>query len=190
MVMDDRELMEEIMKNVRDYDSRTVLVVVLLLRRVLRSARDVSTMRRITKRVVREFPIDKVDMDSMREVIEGVEDGKLKEELTYLMNLMEDLRSRELIDDLDALEKAEELKPDIFLLRILLAFFFFCVYIPYLIVYFPEITTSKNHLFLTVFMSAFLLFAGFIAYASWLLKRIILSEFSQKYNIQLFKEKA
>ncbi len=184
--MDDRELMEWIMENVRDYDLRAVFVVLLLLRRVLRNARDISTMKRITKRVVREVPIDRVDMDRMREVIERVNDEKLKEELTYLMNLMEDLRSGELIDDLNSLEKIEEKDPEYFLFRLFLAFLFFFVYIPYLILYFPEITTSRHELFMTIIASGALLFVGFIAIVPWLLKKLILSDFAQKYNIKLF----
>ncbi len=187
--MDDKELMEWIMENVRDHDLKTVLVVLLLLRRVLRDARDISTMRRIAKRVVSEVPIDKVDMDRMREVIERVEDGKLKEELTSLMNMLEDLRSGKLIDDLNTLEEIEKERPDYFPLRFLLAVLFFAVYIPYITIYFPEITTSRHHLFMAVFMSGVLLFFGFIAILPWLVKRIILSVFAEKYNIKLFKEK-
>ncbi len=187
--MDDRELMEWIMENVMGYDLRAVLVVLLLLRRVLRDARDISTMRRITNRVVMEFPIDKVDMDRMREVIERVENGKLKEELTSLMNMLEDLRSGELIADLRRLEKIEERNPEFFPLRFLLAVLFFAVYIPYISLYFPEITTSRHHLFIAVFLSVVLLFFGFIAILPWFIKRIILSDFAEKYNIKLFKEK-
>ncbi len=166
-------LISKIRERVEDIALESALIQLVALRNAMREHRETSLL----VQMVSGFPLKKADLEGIERVVETVEDEELKRELTYLLNLGEDVESGKLLRDLLFLSEMEE---RMHLLGIFLVIVAVLIPIAYRVLSdYPEIRPI-------VLALAFigLLVGGYVFLKAFLSKRKILKSLTLRYKLK------